>query len=110
MIKHPVQYNSDISPVSLSHQLPQRIVISQPPIYPVIISRVVAMRAGFKHRTQVQRIAAQRDHMVQPGNQFQQARLGRRLVIILLRRAAQSQWVNMIENSRVNPVSHSVSP
>jgi hypothetical protein len=64
----------------------------------------------FEDRSQIKAVNAQVLEMVQPAENFLKARSRRGIEIVLLRRAAQAEGINMVKDGLPCPMIFHVSP
>ena len=102
MIEHPVQDHADPLPVTLRHKVLKILIGAQPAVQLPIIGRLIAVPHRLEQGPDIERAAPQLPHVSDPGHDRFQPVYGLP-VIILLRRACESQGIYMIKNCFVVP-------
>ena len=102
VVEHPVQHHPDAVLVEGVAQPGEGVVVPQAGIHPVVVGGVVAVPGGLEHRPEVHGGDPQRLQMrnpvvqlVQPGHRVSE--------VVILRRAAEPQGIDVIEDRVLCP-------
>ena len=82
MVEDPVQHHPDALAVAGRHKILEILIGAQAAVQLPVVRGIVAVGLRFKQRPDVQGIAAQLCHVVDPGKQRSQPRLGCAVVIV----------------------------
>ena len=82
VVEDPVQHHPDAPAVAGRHKILEILIGAQAAVQLPVVRGVVAVGLGFKQRPDVQGIAAQLCHVIDPGKQCSQPGLGRAVVIV----------------------------
>ena len=106
MVEHPVQQDPEPGVVSGAAHLSQVLVGPQAGVQPVVVPGVIAVAVTVKHRIEQDGVRPQPFDVLHPVQQPQDAALG--TPVVVRRRAAQAQGVDLIEDRLVKPhIGHS---
>ncbi len=103
MIEHTIQHYFDSVLVQVVTHFLEVFIGSQPAIDGVIVPRIISMSIRLKHRRKVYRIDPQLLHMHNPIVHFHDTML--QLPVVLKRRSAKSQRIDLIKNTFISPHS-----
>jgi len=106
MVEHSVQQDPEPGVVKGAAHLGQVFVGPQAGVQPVVVPGVVAVAVAVKHRIEQDGVRPQPFDVLHPVQQPQDAVLG--MPVVVRRRAAQAQGIDLIEDSLVKPhIGHS---
>ena len=103
MVEHRVQHHPQALFVAVGHKVAQVVVGPQAGIQQAIVGGLVAVTHGLEQRPDVQGVQAQAGDVIHPGQERPQPGL-RFAVIVLRRRAAQAQGIDVIKGCAFIPV------
>ena len=98
MIEHPIEHYPDAFFMTALHELLEIFIGSQTAVHLPIVRRVIAMRSGFKQRSDIDSAKSQLLDMPDPGKQFFKT-VYRLFIAVLFRCPRQPQRINMVKCS-----------
>ena len=102
MVEYAVEDDMDSLVVAGLHKVLQIFICPEARIELLVVGRVVAVRAGLKERSDVEGVAADFLHMIDPRKNLVQA-VAHSFVVICLRCSGQSERVNVIKYGFIIP-------
>ena len=108
VVEHRVHHHPDSKGMGLVHEVPEIRIAAQPPVYPPIICRIVAVTAGLEKRSDIDGIDAERPEIGKIGDQRRKA-MPNGTVLICFFCGDHAEGIHMIENRTVEP-GHVVPP
>ncbi len=108
VVEHRVHHHANAESVGLVHKVPEIRIAAQPPVYPPVICRIVAVTAGLEKRSDINGIDAERPEIGKISGQRRKA-MPKGPVLICFFCGDHAEGIHMIENRAVVP-GHVVPP